>query len=443
MMNWDVIVVGAGAAGLLGAARAGERGLKTLLLERNRQPGVKILMSGGTRCNLTQSTDRRGIVEAFGRQQGSFLQSALASLGPRELVALIESEGVRTKVEPTGKIFPSSDRASDVVDALVRRLNRSGAELALNESLLSVERADGKFRLTTEHRTLDAANVLLTTGGKSYPGSGTRGDGYAWAASFGHTIVEPRPALAPITTHAEWVTRLRGVTIEDVGLRVMSRDGAAPVDSATMALIARDPRRVKGKGSAVLAEQRGSFLFTHFGLSGPAVLDVSRAVSSHPRPRELDLVCDFFPIAAREELEAELREATTADGRRPVLAQVSRWIPRRLAEAIFEQAGLPFEQRLSEFSKRARNEILERVKATRIPIAGTMGFRKAEVTAGGVSLAEVDSRTMQSKLVPGLYFAGEVLDLDGPIGGYNFQSAFATAWLAGERITADGVKGSP
>src|SRR5688500_16617370 len=180
-MNWDVAVVGAGAAGLLAAIRAAEAGRRTLLLEKNGRPGVKILMSGGTRCNITQATDSRGIVTAFG-SQGPFLHSALAALGPQQLVDLIEAEGVPTKVEATGKIFPVSNKASDVLDSLLRRLARSGCQLALEEPLSDLELAPGGFQLTTPRQMLLAQKVILTTGGRSYPGSGTTGDGYRLAA---------------------------------------------------------------------------------------------------------------------------------------------------------------------------------------------------------------------------------------------------------------------
>ena len=207
-MDWDTVVVGAGAAGLLAAARAAERGKRTLLLEKNRHPGAKILMSGGTRCNLTHATDARGIVAEFG-PAGRFLHSALAALSPQDLVELFEREGVRVKVEQeTGKIFPASDKAADVLDALLRRLQRSGATLALEEPLCELERPDaeqGGFRLQTAKRSLLTPSVVITTGGQSYPGSGTSGDGYRWAAALGHTIVPPRPR-----THARHDRRRLG-----------------------------------------------------------------------------------------------------------------------------------------------------------------------------------------------------------------------------------------
>ncbi len=420
-MRWDVIVVGAGAAGLLAATRAAERGRRTLLLEKNRKPGAKILMSGGTRCNLTHQTDERGIVTAFGHA-GRFLHSALAALSPQDVVQLFAAEGVATKVEETGKIFPASDRAIDVLDALLRRLRRSDCSLALDEPLHTIRAAAGAFELVTPQRTLEADKVILTTGGQSYPGCGTTGDGYAWCAALGHTIVQPRPALTPVTTNADWVRALRGVTIPDVAMRLVPDEPAAG-----------QPSR-RGKKGRCLDQRRGSLLFTHFGLSGPVALDISRAITGHDAPHRLVLECDFLPTGAGPALDEQLAGACAADGKKQLAGILARHVPRRLAEAILVERGLPADLKAAEVSKRQRRELVAALKENRIAVSGTRGFRKAEVTAGGVSLREIDSRTMQSKLVPNLFLAGELIDLDGPIGGYNFQAAFSTAWLAGEHV---------
>jgi predicted Rossmann fold flavoprotein len=459
MSDWQAVVIGGGAAGLLAAIRAAERGRKTLLVEKNKRPGVKILMSGGTRCNLTHACGERGIVEAFGAR-GKFLHSALAALGPRDLVELIEAEGVLTKTESTGKIFPVSDRAADVLSALLRRLERSGCVLAAGEPVKSVEavtegqseaahapdeaeprgecvprRSPGtsgaslgtsgtRFRIVTDHRALTADSVLITTGGCSYPGSGTTGDGYAWAAGLGHTIVPPRPALVPVTTDAAWVHALRGLTVPDVFVAVRPRSDAARTHSA---------RPVAGQPppADILAERRGSFLFTHFGLSGPAVLDVSQAITCRADPASVDLVCDFLPSVSEHSLDEQLRKSAVSAGGKPVLAILPGQLARRLIEALLKLADVPPDLRAAELGKAARGRVIPAIKGCRIAVAGTLGFKKAEVTAGGVALEEVDSRTMQSRLVSNLYLAGEILDLDGPIGGYNFQAAFSTGWLAG------------
>jgi predicted Rossmann fold flavoprotein len=403
--SWDVVVIGAGAAGLLAAVRAAERGRRVLLLEKNRRAGVKILMSGGTRCNLTHATDNRGIVEAFG-PPGRFLHSALAALSVDDTVAWFEAAGVPTKVEETGKVFPVSNRAADVLDALLRALGKSGAVLVLGEPVLDVRRVAAGLELATASRVVPAARVILTSGGQSYPGSGTTGDGYGFAARLGHRIVTPRPALVPITVALPWVAGLRGVTLPDVSLRIF-------------------------EGDARLAARRGSLLFAHFGLSGPVALDVSRAVSGHPAPARLVLELDLLPGLAEAELDDFLRAESLASGKKQLAGVLAARLPRRVCDALLAFVGLPVDRRAAALGKADRARLVKAVKALRLPVTGTLGFKRAEVTAGGVALDEVDSRTMQSKYVPELFIAGEVLDLDGPIGGYNFQAAFSTGWLAG------------
>src|SRR5262245_48548893 len=406
------MVIGAGAAGLVAAAEAAQRGRRTLLIEKNRRPGVKILMSGGTRCNLTHATDKWGIIKAYG-EQGNFLHSALAALSPAELVKLIEEEGVPTKVEETGKIFPVSNRATDVLEGLLKRLNRCGAELALDEPVQGMERLgnDGGFRLKTRNRELEVQKLVMTVGGQSYPGSGTTGDGYAWAAAMGHTIVPPRPALVPLTTDEAWVRELSGVTVPDVGVQLFANERVKPLD-----------------------QRRGSLLFTHFGLSGPVILDISGSFTILAGNVQAKLVCDFLPDTSAQQCEDEFRRTGASDGKRLIVGLLADRLPRRLVEALMTLAGVQLESRAAEFSKTGRASLLRAIKSTEIPISGTRGFAKAEVTAGGVAVEEVDSRTMESKIVPGLYFAGEILDLDGPIGGYNFQAAFSTGVLAGRSV---------
>jgi predicted Rossmann fold flavoprotein len=403
--SWDVIVIGAGAAGLMAAIAAAERGRRTLLLEKNRKPGVKILLSGGTRCNITHATDNRGIVDAFG-PTGRFLHSSLAALSVEDTIAFFEAEGVATKVEETGKVFPVSNKAADVLSALLRRLGRSGATLGLAEPVLEMRRLEGRLSLTTSQRVLSASHVVLTSGGQSYPGSGTTGDGYRFAQQFGHTIIAPRPALVPITTAQPWIESLRGVTLPDVSLRIVD-------------------------GQHTLVSRRGSLLFAHFGLSGPVVLDVSRVVSGHPRPETLLLEIDLLPAITEAALADCLRTEAVTSGKKQLASVLSVHLPRRLCDTLLSLAGLPIERKAAALSKEERNRLAGRVKRLQVPITGTLGFKKAEVTAGGIALDEIDSRTMQSKLAGDLWLAGEVLDLDGPIGGYNFQAAWSTGWLAG------------
>jgi predicted Rossmann fold flavoprotein len=403
--NWDVIVVGAGAAGLMAGISAAERGRRVLVVEKNRKPGVKILMSGGTRCNITQATDNRGIVAAYG-PAGKFLHSALAAFSVQDTIDFFEAEGVAVKVEPTGKIFPVSNKAVDVLNALLRRLERSGATLALGEAVTAFSRG---FTLTTGTRTLNGGKVVLTTGGLSYPGSGTTGDGYRFAGDLGHRIVPPRPALVPLTTNVPWVAELRGITMPDVAVRVL--------DQAT-----------------TLAQRRGSLLFAHFGLSGPVILDVSRVVSGHAHPETLVLEIDLLPALPAAQLDEWLRTESLASGKKQLTVVLAQQVPRRLCETLLANAGLVTDRKAAALTREERQRLVRAVKQLPIALTGTLGFKKAEVTAGGVALDEVDSRSMQSKLAPNLYLAGEILDLDGPIGGFNFQAAWSTGWLAGQSV---------
>lgn len=430
--HWDAIVVGAGAAGLVAAERAASSGLRTLLLEKNDRPGIKILMSGGTRCNITHNTDVRGIVAAYGKQ-GNFLHSALSHLSPQDVVRIFEAEGVKTKVEDTGKIFPVSDRAADVLQALRNRLERSGATLRLREPVQHLRFADGQFQLTTSEREYSSTYLILTCGGLSYPGSGTSGDGYPWAKQFGHSIVPTVPALAPLTSNEPWVKELSGLTLERVHLEVVVKEakaaGDSDVDSVPLSKKSKKPQR-----GVRTTEFTGSVLFTHLGLSGPAPMNLSRFVSYAPPGARVELVCDFLVDISREQLEMDLRQACRAEPRKKFANIIHGIVPNRLLEKIVLNSQLAIDKSAGEVSNKDLQTLVQHLKSTVIGISGTAGYRKAEVTAGGVALDEVDSKTMQSKFQPGLFFAGEILDLDGPIGGFNFQAAFATGWLAGSSL---------
>jgi predicted Rossmann fold flavoprotein len=401
-LAFDAVVIGAGAAGLMASIFAAERGRKVLLLEKGRKAGVKILMSGGTRCNITHHCDNRGIAEAFG-VNGRFLMSPLAGFSPQEVVEFFHGEGVLTKVEDTGKIFPVSDRALDVLNALLKRLERSGAKLALGEPALDVASLPtGGFQVQTALRTITAQHLLVTTGGLSYPGCGTTGDGYGFARKFGHTILPTKPSLVPLTTLPAWVPELKGITIPDVSLKLT--DG----------------------GPKALSTRRGALLFAHFGLTGPAPMDISRAVSGHPSPKSLTLEVDYLPQMTEAKFDEVLQAEAAANAKKQLASVLAEHVSRRVCDQILRLAAMPEQRTAAALSKVDRKKLVALVKRMPIPLRGTLGYEKAEVTSGGVSLDEVDSKTMQSKKQPGLFFAGEVLDLDGWIGGYNFQSAWST-----------------
>lgn len=400
----DVVVIGAGAAGLMAAQCAARRGRSTLLLEKNREPGLKILISGGGRCNLTTTRQGAELEREYGQRRGRFLRHALRQFPPAELVAMIEAAGVRLHEEDLDKIFPVSRRARDVLDACVRLAVGAGAELRCSHAVTAVQRLPaGGFTVTTAHGRFDGAALIVATGGRSYPKTGATGDGYAWLAALGHRLTATVPALAPLRVDAAWVHELQGIVLHGVALAVRDGDGR------------ERNRRCR------------PILFTHHGLSGPAPMDLAGDVEECGDGAEL--VFDFAPQQTREQLEAEWLQAARTRGRAKVESILPPHLPERARASLCQLAGVGGS--IAELPRDGRRRLLACVKELRLPVAGSRGFAHAEVTRGGVALDEIDAATMQSRLVPGLYVCGELLDVDGPIGGFNFQAAFATGRLAG------------
>lgn len=407
---WDLIVVGGGAAGLWAAGTAGIRSKRVLVLEKNRKPGVKILMSGGTRCNITHDCDIKGILDAFGNQ-GRFLKPALYELKPTDVVAEINRLGVPTKTEDTGKVFPVSDRSLDVRDALVRRLQTNACELRSGIAVDEVSRkADGLWQVVVGGtEAILSHKVLICSGGLSYAGCGTTGDGYAWARSAGHSIVETHPALTPLLSPVPWVHQLTGITHADANVQVLLEGSKI-----------RDAR----------SHSRGGFLWTHFGCSGPTAMNVSRFVSHLEPSQQAELQVDLVPDLTEELLRAELTQV----GRRVVQTFLNSIVPKAVAATLFERANVNDGTTVAELPRGARQSLITDLKGLRFPLSGTRGYAKAEVTRGGIDTSEVNPKTMESRLAPGLFFAGEILNVDGPIGGYNFQAAFSTGHTAGLNV---------
>ena len=434
--EYDVAVLGAGAAGMVAAARAAECGARVILLEKNRRAGVKILISGGTRCNITNARGLRrldavtgpidpafdvgrcrgirAIQQAFG-PGGAFLGPSLRRLDVDATIRLFEQAGVATKVEGNGKVFPASDRAVDVLAALVRRLEHSGASLRCHCPVMGIEPIgvgpgdSPGFAVRLPDSTIEVRRVIVTVGGRSYPGCGTTGDGYRDRRRGWATRSSSRGRRS---CRSGWMRTgsadLRGVTLSDVVASV----------------------HAPGVGS--LQDRREAVLFAHFGLTGPAILDVSRAVTRSDDPRRLGLRLDLIPDVPREKLNGRVQDHEPA---RPPAADVPPARRRSRVDwpnASSMAAGIPPDRMGPDLSRDERHRLVDALKGLSLPILGTLGFEKAEVTSGGVALDQVDPRTLESRLVPGLHFAGEVLDLDGLIGGYNFQAAWSTGWLAGE-----------
>jgi predicted Rossmann fold flavoprotein len=406
--TFQIGIIGAGAAGMMAAAEAARLGARVLLLEKNSKAGVKILMSGGTRCNITHNTNAKGIAKAFGAG-GRFLQPSLGAFPPAKVVEMFHQLGVPTKVEETGKVFPISDRALHVRDALLHQAADSGARIITQQSVEGIERLDSQrwgIKTQDDHYSVD--RVIVTAGGQSWPGCGTTGDAYAWLRGLGHQIVDPRPALVPLTGGEKWMNSLSGLTLSDCELSV----------------VALVEERQK-----VICRRRSSLLLTHQGFSGPAAMDVSGMLTAAKSFDRCRVLLDSIPGIAEPELIDHLTNRSREGGKQRISNLLSQWLPRRFANSLSQQFDA--DCTVAELPKSTRIRLLDALKRLPLSVTGTLGFPKAEVTAGGVRLDEVDPKTMESRVCQGLYIAGEVLDVDGPIGGYNFQAAFCTGRAAG------------
>ena len=404
-----IIVIGGGAAGMLAALFAARVGAKVALLERNEKLGKKVYITGKGRCNLTNVAEGEDFMRAIVRNP-RFLYAALAGLDSRGMMELMESLGVPMKVERGGRVFPVSDHASDVTNGLRHELERLGVEIRydtrVQELILSDGRCAGVVLESGARMAADA--VILCTGGVSYPTTGSTGDGYRLAEQAGHTVQKPLPALVPIETKESWPGMLSGLSLKNVALRAW-KDG--------------------GKKRKYFFDEQGEMLFTHFGVSGPLVLTLSSCL-----PEDLTgvhMVIDLKPALDEQTLDARLLRDFKELSRKRLGTVMDGLAPHSLGQQILLLAGISPECPVNSVTQAQRGEILRLLKALPLTPKGTRGFEEAIVTRGGVNVKEIDPSTMESKRMPGLYFAGEVMDVDAQTGGYNLQIAFSTGALAG------------
>ena len=406
--EFDLAVVGAGAAGQIAAIAATEGGRRVVLMEQMPRAGMKLLTSGGRRANLTNMLGRAEIEDAFGRQ-GRFMGPALNITAPAALREVLARLGVETVVDDQLRVYPASQRAADVQAALHRRIEQLGAQIRLSCLVNRLWVEDGRLMgVETSNGRIRAERVLLACGGRSWPTLGGTGGGYALARQAGHTIVEPVPALVPLVTQERWVKKVAGVSL-----------GGARVWIAL-------PKQNK-------AGITGDVLFTHRGLSGPAVLDLSGTVAQLLQrlscvPLRIELLGGID--ASRWDMKMESWRATA--GRRLVVRLLREKIPASLAYELSRLAGLDERVTASQLSAVGRRTLSGLLGGLELTVTDTEGFETAFVTRGGVRLKEVNPETLQSRLLPALYLAGELLDLDGPTGGFNMQWAFASGRLAGK-----------
>lgn len=398
---------------MLAAGTAAEAGARVILLEKGPRLGRKLAISGKGRCNLTNTADINTFVQAFS-PNGKFLYGAFSRWFRDDLTGLLASLGVLTKVERGGRVFPESDKAQDVVDALRKWIGGVGVTVKLGTAARGIEVVEKRaVGVKVFGGTMKAGAVVLACGGASYPATGSTGDGFDYAREVGHTVAPIRPALAPLVSRAKWVPELQGISLRNVTARIVANAG---VDDMT-------------RGS-----EFGEILFTHFGISGPIILTLSREVGRLLEQGRVDVSIDLKPALDHEQLDARL----VRELRQPkLLKNVMRsLLPAGMIPALLELATVDGDKQGHSVTVEERRRLVDRLKDLRVPVTALRPIDDAIVTAGGVVCKEIDPRTMMSRVVDSLFFAGEMIDIDAVTGGFNLQAAFSTGWLAGQSAAA-------
>ena len=415
MSKHRIIVIGAGPAGMMAAIKAAETSesmggtAEVLLLEKMKKPGRKMMITGKGRCNITNAADVPEIIKNI-QGNGRFLFSSMKAFDNRAVIDFFEEQGVATKVERGQRVFPVSDKAQDVVDAMVSRLHELGVKLETDAAVKDILTEEGKVRgvRLKSGAIYKAEAVILAVGGASYPGTGSSGDGYAMAEALGHDVVPVRPSLVPLTVEEEWVTDVQGLSLRNVRAELL----------------------VDGKVELSLF---GEMMFTHYGVTGPVILSMSRAASGYLMEGShfLELSLNLKPALSEEKLEARLQRDFEKYQRKELKNGLVDLLPHKLIEPVLDAAYLPSDKPVHQVTVEERRRLVHTLQHLVLTITGTRPLAEAIVTVGGVSVKEIEPRTMESKLVKGLYLAGEVVDVDAFTGGYNLQAAFSMGAAAG------------
>jgi len=407
IMKYDLAIIGGGPSGMMAAGRAGALGAKVVLLEKNLKLGTKLLATGGGRCNLANIKNKREVANGFG-VNGRWLLSGLSKFGPEELIEFFNRRGLETKIEENDRVFPKNNSAQAVLQIMLDYLASSQVDIKLGAEVKKVIKVENRIKklILADAREVMADRFIFCSGGKSYPLTGSTGDAYRWLKQLGHKIIAPRPALTPIILKDKFIKDLEGLSLNEVGVSCY-RDDNKKLDAAT-----------------------GPVIFTANGLSGPTILNLS-GIIGRVNPRDLRLRIDFFPDLDFSELDQKLQTEFSV-GQRLLKNALSRLIPPRLAGVLINLSGISSQKKLNIITREERKILAHLLKEFNLTVFGLAGYDRAMVTAGGVDLKEVDPGAMRSKIIENLYFAGEILDLDGPTGGYNLQLCWTSGYLAGE-----------
>ena len=413
-----VLIIGGGAAGMMAAAFAAKNGNRVEVFEKNEKLGKKLFITGKGRCNITNAADLEDFFPAV-TSNPKFLYSAFYSFTNEQVISFFEELGVKTKVERGGRVFPVSDHSSDVIQALKSEMERLGVKINLNaevKELITEKSSTGEtvngIRLVSGKKISGDA-VIVATGGISYPSTGSTGDGYRFARRCGHKVSELSPSLVPMEVKEWYAGELMGLSLRNIEIRITD-------------------------GKKKLYQEFGEMLFTHYGVTGPVILSASSVVGKKLKDTELTLHIDLKPALTEEQLDKRVLREFETNHKRQFKNAVDSLFPSKLRPVIVELSGIPEEKKVHEITKEERLRFVRLIKDFTMTLTGLRGYNEAIITKGGVSVKEIDPGTMESKLIKGLYFAGEVLDLDAVTGGYNLQIAWSTGYLAGMNAGVEG-----
>ena len=414
----SLLVVGGGAAGIVAAWRAASRGMSVTLIEKNPKLGIKLLISGGGRCNITHAGETEELLRCFRTNEARFLRSSFFRFSNTQLLGHLAELGVETYARENGRVFPVSGRAKDVVNVLSRMAERAGVRMLLGTPVLALLAGESRvLGVETSEGPIPSPRVIVATGGCSYPRTGTTGEGFGWVRSLGHTVVPPRPALAPIYLDPVPPANWQGIALRECEVIVEAR-------------------------GSFLAKARGDLLLTHLGISGPAVLEVSReAFTLWKAEHDSSVFVDLMPGETWDKVAEEIRLEILSNGNRTAETLAGVYLPQRLAGHLVGSAGIDPSKKCHQLKKEERRELALRLKRFPLGRIRDIPLERGEVTAGGVELREVDPKTMRSRIVKGLSLCGEILDVAGPIGGYNLQAAFSTGFVAGDAAADESQHG--
>lgn len=408
-MGNDVIVVGAGAAGMMAAIFAAENGAKVTILEKMQRVGKKLLITGKGRCNITNIAEIKDLIKNM-HGNGSFLYSSFNNFSNNDVIDFFENLGVKTKIERGGRVFPESDKAIDVVDALLRKMDSLDITVLKDVAVKKIKQENNKVIGVVDKNGefYSADKVIITTGGSSYPATGSSGDGYVMAEQIGHNIIPIKPSLVPLETEEDWVKIAQGLSLKNVKVSII-------VDNK------------------IVADDFGEMLFTHYGVSGPIILSLSKIVAESLNNNKLvELSINLKPALSVEKLNNRVQRDFEKFSKKQIKNSLNELLPNKLIDIIIDLAYINPDKMINQITKEERLRLIEQITDLRLTITKTRPVAEAIVTAGGVNVKEINPKTMESKIIDGLYFAGEVVDVDGYTGGYNLQAAFSMGYLAGK-----------